>query len=267
MIERIKLYNGVSVPLEGFGVFQIPEADCEQVVIDAIKAGYRLIDTASSYQNEEAVGHAIKKSGAAREELFITTKLYSPSRSYKLAQKGIDVSLRNLGLDYIDLMLVHEPYSEAAEMYRALEEAYRTGKLRAIGVSNFKENFYKNFISSCEIIPAVNQVEAHVYFAQKNLQKMMSEYGTQMEAWAPFTEGRKNIFAEPLLLKIGKNHNKTSAQIALKYLVQKNIIVIPKSSKIERLRENINIFDFTLSDEEMQKIGTLDKGKSLFNWY
>ena len=266
-MKFITLNNGVKMPILGLGTWDLRGKQCEEIVTSAIDEGYRLIDTAQMYQNEEAVGNAIKKSGAAREELFITTKLYSPSRSYKLAQKGIDVSLRNLGLDYIDLMLVHEPYSEAAEMYRALEEAYRAGKLRAIGVSNFKENFYKNFISSCEIIPAVNQVEAHVYFAQKNLQKMMSEYGTQMEAWAPFTEGRKNIFAEPLLLKIGKSHNKTSAQIALKYLVQKNIIVIPKSSKIERLRENINISDFTLSDEEMQKIGMLDKGKSLFNWY
>lgn len=266
-MEFVTLNNGVKMPILGLGTWDLRGRQCEEVVATAIGEGYRMIDTAQMYQNEVEVGRGIKRSGARREELFITTKLYSPSRSYKLAQKGIDESLRNLDLDYIDLMLVHEPYSEAAEMYRALEEAYRAGKLRAIGVSNFKENFYRNFISSCEIIPAVNQVEAHVYFAQKKLQKVMTEYGTQMEAWAPFTEGRKNIFAEPVLVEIGKVHNKTSAQIALKYLVQKNIIVIPKSSKIERLRENINIFDFILSDEEMQKIETLDKGKSLFGWY
>lgn len=172
-----------------------------------------------------------------------------------------------MGLDYIDLMLVHEPYKEAQEMYKALEEAYKAGKIRAIGVSNFKEDFYKNFIASCEIMPAVNQVEAHVYFVQQKLQKLMLQYGTQMEAWAPFTEGRKNIFAEPILKNIGLVHGKTSAQVALKYLVQKNIIVIPKSAKVERLRENINIFDFVLSKKEMQEIETLDKGKSLFGWY
>lgn len=266
-MEFVTLNNGVKMPILGLGTWDLRGKQCEKIVAGAIDEGYRLIDTAQMYQNEIEVGRGIKKSGIKREKLFITTKLYSPSRSYKLAQKGIDESLRNLGLDYIDLMLIHEPYSEASEMYGALEEAYREGKLRAIGVSNFKESFYKNFISSCTVVPAVNQVEAHVYFAQKNLQKVMAKYGTQLEAWAPFTEGRKNIFAEPLLKEIGRAHGKTSAQIALKYLVQKNIIVIPKSSKIERLRENINIFDFALSDEEMQKIGTLDDGKSLFGWY
>lgn len=266
-MEFLTLNNGIKMPILGLGTWDLRGEQCIKAVTAAINEGYRLIDTAQMYKNEEEIGYAIKNSGISREELFITTKLYSPSHSYKLSQKGIDNSLRNLGLEYIDLMLIHEPYKEALEMYKALEDAYKAGKIRAIGVSNFNENFYKNFVASCEIMPAINQVEAHVYFVQTGLQKLMKEYGTKMEAWAPFTEGRRNIFAEKILVEIGTVHKKTSAQIALRYLVQKNIIVIPKSSKIERLKENLDIFDFKLSQEEMQRIETLDEGKSLFNWY
>ena len=262
-IERVKLNNGVEMPLEGFGVFQVPDpAVCEQAVLDAIATGYRLIDTAAAYMNEQAVGAAIQKCGVPREELFITTKLWVQDASYEGAKQAIETSLRNLGLDYIDLYLIHQPMGDYIGAYRAMEEAYREGKLKAIGVCNFYPNRLADLCETVEVTPAVNQVELHPFFQQENALTLMKEYGVVPEAWGPFAEGNHGIFTHPVLTEIGKQYGKTAAQVALRWNVQRGVVVIPKSIHKNRMEQNIDIWDFQLSEEDMAQIAKLDLGHS-----
>lgn len=262
-MEYTTLSNGIKMPLLGFGVFQMPNGNiCEQAVLDAIESGYRLIDTAAAYQNEEAVGRAIKKSGIARNELFITTKLWVQDASYDGAKKAIDTSLEKLGLDYLDLYLIHQPIGDYTGAYKAMEEEYKSGKLKSIGVSNFYPERLCDLCETVEIKPMVNQVELHPFFQQENALSLMREYGVVPEAWGPFAEGKYNIFTHPVLSEIGKKYEKTAAQVTLKWNVQRGVAVIPKSTHRNRIEQNINIWDFTLSDEDMQKITELDLGKS-----
>ena len=262
-MEFITLNNGVKMPLEGFGVFQVPDpAQCEQAVLDAIASGYRLIDTAAAYMNEKAVGEAIKKSGVPREELFITTKLWVQDASYEAAKKAIQTSLDNLGLSYLDLYLIHQPMSDYVGAYRAMEEAYKEGKLKAIGVCNFYPNRLADLCETVEVIPAVNQVELHPFFQQENALALMKEYGVVPEAWGPFAEGNHGIFTHPVLTAIGQKYGKSAAQVALRWNVQRGVVVIPKSVHKERIEQNMNIWDFQLSDEDMVEIAKLDIGHS-----
>ena len=262
-IETVKLNNGVEMPLEGFGVFQVPDpAVCEQAVLDAIATGYRLIDTAAAYMNEEAVGKAIAKCGVPREELFITTKLWVQDASYEGAKKAIETSLQKLGLDYIDLYLIHQPMGDYIGAYRAMEEAYKEGKLKAIGVCNFYPNRLADLCETVEVKPAVNQVELHPFFQQENALALMKQYGVHPEAWGPFAEGNHGIFTHPVLTKIGQKYGKSAAQVALRWNVQRGVTVIPKSVHKERMEQNINIWDFTLSGEDMAEIAKLDIGHS-----
>ena len=262
-IESVKLNNGVEMPLEGFGVFQVPDpAQCEQAVLDAIATGYRLIDTAAAYMNEKAVGEAVKKCGVPREELFITTKLWVQDASYEGAKKAIETSLSNLGLDYIDLYLIHQPMGDYIGAYRAMEEAYKAGKLRAIGVCNFYPNRLADLCETVEVMPAVNQVELHPFFQQENALALMKEYGVRPEAWGPFAEGNHGIFTHPVLTEIGKKYGKSAAQVALRWNVQRGVVVIPKSVHKERMEQNIDIWDFALSDEDMAQIAQMDIGHS-----
>ena len=262
-MEFVTLNNGVKMPLEGFGVFQVPDpAQCEQAVLDAIASGYRLIDTATAYMNEKAVGEAIKKSGVPREELFITTKLWVQDASYEAAKKAIQTSLDNLGLSYLDLYLIHQPMSDYVGAYRAMEEAYKEGKLKAIGVCNFYPNRLADLCETVEVIPAVNQVELHPFFQQENALALMKEYGVVPEAWGPFAEGNHGIFTHPVLTAIGQKYGKSAAQVALRWNVQRGVVVIPKSVHKERIEQNMNIWDFQLSDEDMAEIAKLDIGHS-----
>lgn len=262
-IETVKLNNGVEMPLEGFGVFQVPDpAVCEQAVLDAIATGYRLIDTAAAYMNEEAVGKAIAKCGVPREELFITTKLWVQDASYEGAKAAIETSLNKLGLDYIDLYLIHQPMGDYIGAYRAMEEAYKAGKLRAIGVCNCYPQILADICETVEIKPAVNQVELHPFFQQENALALMKEYGVQPEAWGPFAEGNHGIFTHPVLTAIGQKYGKSAAQVALRWNVQRGVTVIPKSIHKERMEQNIDIWDFQLSDEDMAEIAKLDIGHS-----
>ena len=262
-IETVTLNNGIKMPLEGFGVFQVPDpAVCEQAVLDAIATGYRLIDTAAAYRNEEAVGRAIAKCGVPREELFITTKLWVQDASYEGAKKAIETSLNKLGLSYIDLYLVHQPMGDYIGAYRAMEEAYKAGKLRAIGVCNCYPQVLADICETVEVKPAVNQVELHPFFQQENALALMKEYGVQPEAWGPFAEGNHGIFTHPALTKIGQKYGKSAAQVALRWNVQRGVTVIPKSVHKERMEQNINIWDFTLSGEDMAEIAKLDIGRS-----
>ena len=262
-MEFITLNNGVKMPLEGFGVFQVPDsAQCEQAVLDAIASGYRLIDTAAAYMNDKAVGEAIKKSGVPREELFITTKLWVQDASYEAAKKAIQTSLDNLGLSYLDLYLIHQPMGDYVGAYRAMEEAYKEGKLKAIGVCNFYPNRLADLCETVEVIPAVNQVELHPFFQQENALALMKEYGVVPEAWGPFAEGNHGIFTHPVLTAIGQKYGKSAAQVALRWNVQRGVVVIPKSVHKERIEQNMNIWDFQLSDEDMAEIAKLDIGHS-----
>ena len=262
-MEYTVLNNGVRMPLEGFGVFQVSDlAQCEQAVIDAIASGYRLIDTAAAYMNEEAVGAAIRKSNVPREELFITSKLWVQDATYEGAKQAIDTSLAKLGLDYLDLYLIHQPMKDYLGAYQAMEEAYREGKLRAIGVCNFYPNRLCDFCESVEIIPAVNQVELHPFFQQEDALQLMHEYGVQPQAWGPFAEGKHGIFTHPLLSEIGEKYGKSAAQVALRWNVQRGVVVIPKSVHKERMEQNIDIWDFMLSEEDMKRIAKLDLGHS-----
>lgn len=262
-MEFVTLNNGVKMPLEGFGVFQVPDpAQCEQAVLDAIATGYRLIDTAAAYMNEQAVGAAVKKCGVPREELFITTKLWVQDTSYEGAKKAIETSLQNLGLDYIDLYLIHQPMGDYIGAYRAMEEAYRQGKLKAIGVCNFYPAPLADLCETVEVMPAVNQVELHPFFQQEKALATMKEYGVHPEAWGPFAEGKHGIFTHPVLTKIGEKYGKSAAQVALRWNVQRGVTVIPKSVHKERMEQNMAIWDFQLSDEEMQQIAALDLGHS-----
>ena len=262
-MEFVTLNNGVKMPLEGFGVFQVPDpAQCEQAVLDAIASGYRLIDTAAAYMNEKAVGEAIKKSGVPREELFITTKLWVQDASYEAAKKAIQTSLDNLGLSYLDLYLIHQPMGDYVGAYRAMEEAYKEGKLKAIGVCNFYPHRLADLCETVEVIPAVNQVELHPFFQQENTLALMKEYGVVPEAWGPFAEGNHGIFTHPVLTAIGQKYGKSAAQVALRWNVQRGVVVIPKSVHKERIEQNMNIWDFQLSDEDMAEIAKLDIGHS-----
>lgn len=262
-MEYTTLSNGIKMPMLGFGVFQVPGGElCEKAVLDALEAGYRLIDTAAAYANEEAVGRAIKKSGIARDELFITTKLWVQDASHDGAKKAIDASLEKLGLDYLDLYLIHQPMGDYVGAYHAMEEEYKKGTLRAIGVSNFYPERLCDLCETVEIKPMVNQIELHPFFQQDNALALMKEYGVVPEAWAPFAEGNHGIFTHPILSEIGKRHNKTTAQTALRWNIQRGVVVIPKSIHAERIKQNMNIWDFALSDEEMREISKLDLGKS-----
>ena len=262
-MEYVTLNNGVKMPLEGFGVFQVPDpAQCEQAVLDAIESGYRLIDTAAAYMNEKAVGEAIKKCGVPREELFITTKLWVQDATYEGAKKAIQTSLDNLGLDYLDLYLIHQPLKDYVGAYRAMEEAYKEGKLKAIGVCNFYPARLADLCETVEVIPAVNQVELHPFFQQENALAVMKEYGVVPEAWGPFAEGNHGIFTHPVLTKIGDKYGKSAAQVALRWNVQRGVVVIPKSVHKDRMEQNMNIWDFNLSDEDMAEIAKLDLGHS-----
>ena len=262
-MEYVTLNNGVSMPLEGFGVFQVPDpAQCEKAVRDAIDVGYRLIDTAAAYMNEEAVGAAIAQCGVPREELFITTKLWVQDASYEAARKALDTSLRKLGLDYLDLYLIHQPVGDYVGAYRAMEEAYRAGKVRAIGVCNFYPARLLDFCETVDTIPAVNQVELHPFFQQADALELMRQYHVVPEAWGPFAEGNFGIFTHPVLTAIGQKYGKTAAQVALRWNVQRGVVVIPKSTHRERIEQNFDIWDFALSGEDMAQIAALDVGRS-----
>ncbi|MCK2005865.1 aldo/keto reductase [[Brevibacterium] frigoritolerans] len=262
-MKKVRLNNGVEMPLLGFGVFQVSDLEqCEKAVSNALEAGYRLIDTAAAYMNEEAVGAAIKKSGIPREELFITTKLWIQDQGYENAKKAFEVSLKKLGLDYLDLYLIHQPFNDYYGSWRAMEELYKEGKIRAIGVSNFYPDRLVDLIKNNEIVPAVNQVETHPFFQQKVAMEVMEEYGVQLQSWGPFAEGQKNIFQNELLTGIGEKYGKTVAQVILRWHLQRGIVTIPKSVHKERIVENFNIWDFILSDEDMDTIATMDIGKS-----
>lgn len=262
-MEFVTLSNGVKMPLEGFGVFQVPDAkECEQAVTEALNAGYRLIDTAAAYMNEEAVGAAIKNSGIKREDLFITTKLWIQDAGYENAKKAFETSLQKLGLDYLDLYLIHQPISDYYGSWRAMEELYKEGKIRAIGVCNFYPERLADLCLNAEITPMVNQVECHPFFQQTDAMKTMKEYNVQIEAWGPFAEGQFGIFKHPVLTKIAEKYGKSVAQVVLRWNVQRGVVVIPKSVHKERIEENINIWDFKISDEDMQEIAKLDIGHS-----
>ena len=262
-IETVKLNNGIEMPLEGFGVFQVPDPSvCEQAVLDAIESGYRLIDTAAAYMNEEAVGRAIAKCGVPREELFITTKLWVQDASYEGAKQAIETSMQKLGLSYIDLYLIHQPMGDYIGAWRAMEEAYKAGKLRAIGVYNCYPHVLADICETVAVKPAVNQVELHPFFQQENALALMREYGVHPEAWGPFAEGSHGIFTHPVLTAIGQKYGKSAAQVALRWNVQRGVTVIPKSVHKERMEQNINIWDFTLSGEDMAEIAKLDIGRS-----
>ena len=262
-MEFITLNNGVEMPLEGFGVFQITDmAECEQAVLDAISTGYRLIDTASAYMNEQAVGSAVKKCGVPRSELFITTKLWVQDASYEGAKKAIQTSLDHLGLEYIDLYLIHQPMGDYIGAYHAMEEAYQEGKLRAIGVCNFYPNRLADLCETVTVQPSVNQIELHPFFQQENALALMKQYGVHPEAWGPFAEGKHGIFSHPVLTAIGRKYGKSAAQVALRWNVQRGVTVIPKSVHKERMEQNLAVWDFVLSDEDMAEIAELDLGHS-----
>lgn len=264
-MQKIKLNNCVEMPILGFGVFQVKDLDeCERSVVDAIETGYRLIDTAQSYGNEEAVGKAIKRSGVNRDELFITTKLWIQSDGYEGTKKAFENSLKKLQLDYLDLYLIHQPYGDVYGEWRAMQDLYKEGKVRAIGVSNFHPDRLMDLIIHNEIVPAVNQVETHPFHQQTETQKFLQENSVQIESWGPFAEGKNNIFQNELLASIGKKYNKTIAQVILRWLTQRGVIAIPKSVRKERMKENFNSLDFELSDDDMEAIKTLDTNASLF---
>lgn len=263
-MKTIKLNNGIEMPQIGYGVYQVSPDECERCVSDALKTGYRMIDTAQAYHNEEGVGRAVKNSGINRSDIFIVSKVWISNYGYEKAKASIDESLRKLQTDYIDLMLLHQPFCDRYGAYRALEDAYREGKLRAIGVSNFYPDHFIDLASNVDIVPAVNQVETHVFNQQTEAQKIMEEFGTHIMSWGPLAEGRNNLFSNETLTKTGNSHGKIVAQIALRWLIQRGVIIIPKSVHIERMEQNLDIFNFELTDEEMAEIATLDTGKSLF---
>lgn len=263
-MNAIKLSNGVLMPQMGYGVYQIEPEDCERCVIDAISVGYRMIDTAQAYLNEEAVGKAWKKSGVRREDLFLVNKVWHSNYGEGQTMKSIDESLRKLQTDYIDLMLLHQPFCDRYGAYRDLEKAYKAGKVRAIGVSNFFPDHLVDLAANMEIAPMVNQVETHVFDQQREARKYMDEIGTHIMSWAPLAEGQNNLFSNPVLTKIGEKYGKTAAQVALRWLLQSDVIIIPKTVHKSRMEENLNLFDFTLDADDMEAIALLDTGHSLF---
>ena len=264
IMNKITLSNGVEMPQMGYGVYQVTPDECERCVMDAISVGYRMIDTAQAYHNEEAVGKAWKKSGVSRDELFLVSKVWISNYGDGKTMKSIDESLRKLQTDHIDLMLLHQPFCDRYGAYRDLERAYKAGKLRAIGVSNFYPDHLIDLASNVEIAPMVNQVETHVFNQQREARKYMDEFGTRIMAWAPLAEGRNGLFTNPVLAQIGEKHGKTVAQVSLRWLLQSGVIIIPKSTHKERMAENLNLFDFELDADDMQAIASLDTKHSLF---
>lgn len=263
-MEYTILNNGVKMPLLGYGVFQIPLEDTKRCVMDAISVGYRSIDTAQGYFNEEGVGEAVTECGVPRSELFLTTKIWISNGGYEKAKASIDASLKKLKTDYIDLMLIHQAFNDYYGSYRAMEEAYKAGKIRAIGVSNFMPDRFIDIAEFMQIPPMVNQLEVHAFYQQKQTRKILQKYNTQIMAWSPLAEGKNNLFTNETLVKIGEKYGKTAAQVDLRFLTQSGVVVIPKSIHKERMEENFNIFDFKLTDEEMQEIEALDLSKSQF---
>jgi diketogulonate reductase-like aldo/keto reductase len=264
-MQKVVLNNGVEMPILGFGVYQIADTEeCEKSVYEAIRAGYRLIDTAAAYQNEEAVGTAIQKSGVPREDIFVTTKLWIQDAGYESTKKAFERSLKRLQLDYLDLYLIHQPYGDVYGSWRAMEELYREGKIRAIGVSNFQPDRLMDLMVHNKVVPAINQIETHPFHQQIETQKFLQENNVQIESWGPFAEGKNNIFENELLLSMAEKYKKTVAQVILRWLTQRGVVVIPKSVRKERIVENFSIFDFELSPEDMDAIGTLDTKVSSF---
>lgn len=265
MMEYVTLNNGVKMPILGYGVYQVNDlAECERCVLDAISVGYRSIDTAQAYGNEEAVGNAIVKCKVPREELFITTKVWISNGGYEKAKVSIEESLKKLQTEYIDLLLIHQPFNDYYGTYRAMEEAYKAGKIRAIGVSNFYPDRLIDLCQFVEVTPAVNQVETHVFHQQASAHEIMKKYNVQHESWGPFAEGRKDFFNNTLMNEIGKKYGKSAARTALRYLIQSDVVVIPKSVHKERMEQNFDVFDFELTAEDMEKIATLDEKESAF---
>jgi len=264
-MEKIVLNNGVEMPALGFGVFQIADQDeCERTVLDALETGYRLIDTAAAYFNEEAVGSAIKQSGISREDIFVTTKLWIQDAGYENTLKAFEKSLAKLQLDYLDLYLIHQPFGDVYGSWRAMEELYREGSIKAIGVSNFQPDRLMDLVMHHEVKPALNQIETHPFCQQLVAHEFLHENNIQMESWGPFAEGKNNIFTNKILASIAQSHGKSVAQVILRWLIQRRIVAIPKSVRKERMLENFNVFDFTLSAKDMAAIATLDHGKSSF---
>lgn len=264
-MEYTTLNNKVKMPLLGFGVFQVDDLkQCQQSVEDALEVGYRLIDTAQAYHNEEAVGKAIKQSGIKREDIFVTTKLWISDANEDKAMKAFDSSMNKLGLDYLDLYLIHQPFNDVFGAWRAMEKLYKEGRIRAIGVSNFQPDILMNLILNNEIKPMVNQIETHPFYQQIKTQEFLKENDVQIESWGPFAEGKNNLFTNPILASIAKKHNKSIAQVVLRWLTQRNVVAIPKSVHKQRIQENFNIFDFTLDSEDMKEIISLDKPESSF---
>ena len=263
-MQTVKLNNGVEMPILGYGVFLVDPKECERCVTDAIDVGYRMIDTAQAYYNEEGVGAAIKKSGIKREEFFLVTKVWITNSGEEKAAKSIEESLKKLQTDYVDLLLIHQPFGDYYGTYRAMEKAYKEGKVRAIGVSNFFPDRFVDLCNFVEIKPMVNQMETHVFQQEKTLRKYMDKYNTQLMSWSPMARGENNFFNNEFLKSIGDKYNKTAAQVALRFLTQENIMVIPKSTHKERMNENFEIFDFELSGDDMNTLRALDKGESIF---
>ena len=263
-MQKIKLNNGVEMPILGYGVFLVDPKECERCVTDAIDVGYRMIDTAQAYYNEEGVGAAIKKSGIKRDDFFLVTKVWITNSGEEKAAKSIDESLKKLQTDYVDLLLIHQPFGDYYGTYRAMEKAYKDGKTRAIGVSNFFPDRFVDLCNFVEIKPMVNQMETHVFQQEKTLRKYMDKYNTQLMSWSPMARGENNFFNNEVLKSIGDKYNKTAAQVALRFLTQENVIIIPKSTHKERMKENFEIFDFELSDDDMNTLRALDKGESIF---
>ena len=263
-MEYVTLNNGIKMPKLGYGVYQTPPEDTQRCVLDAIDVGYRSIDTAQAYGNEEGVGAAIAESGLPREEFFLTTKVWITNAGYEKAKASIEASMEKLRTDYLDLLLIHQPFGDYYGTYRAMEEFYKAGKLRAIGVSNFGPDRYLDIQHFSEVKPAVNQIETHVFQQQKLAREYLKKYNCQIESWGPFAEGKNDFFNTPALKEIGAKYGKSVAQVALRFLLQNGVVVIPKSTHEERMQENFNVFDFVLTDEEMKQIETLDTGKSLF---
>lgn len=264
-MRHVTLNNGIQMPIAGFGVFQIADPDeCERSVVDAIECGYRLIDTAASYMNEEAVGHGLRRSGVARESLFVTTKLWVQDTGFERTKAAIDKSLKRLKLDYLDLYLIHQPYGDVHGSWRAMEEAYRAGKLRAIGLSNFQPDRLMDMMAFNEVVPAVNQIEVNPFHQQAESVKFMQDNGVQAEAWAPFAEGRNNLFRNPILVTMGEKYGKSVGQVVLRWLVQRGIVALAKSVRKERMVENLNIFDFEVEDADIALLSTLETGQSSF---
>ena len=263
-MEYVELNNGVKMPMLGYGVYQTPPEETERCVLEAVDVGYRSIDTAQAYGNEEGVGSALAKSGLPREEFFLTTKVWISNAGYERAKASLEESLQKMRTSYLDLLLIHQPFGDYYGTYRAMEEAYKAGKVRAIGVSNFYPDRLIDLYHFAEIKPAVNQIETHVFQQQETARKYLKDRGVQIESWGPFAEGKNNFFQNPVLVETGKKYGKTAAQTALRFLIQSGVVAIPKSTHRERMEENFQIFDFALNEEEMQKIRALDTGESLF---